>query len=224
MHQAGVMMSDKAAILGGKAYTIVAHEDLEEHWSDMGVPTNATVLGWDILADPIVAVRYYLPGGYANNQTLRTSPERFFRSQQYFVKTNLPLHHIYEAVSPPEVSQQAYSSVDPLEHHASAQNRARMLRRLMELVMRDRSVPEQGRDDLQRIYGSILTVNNLLKDRFVYPSPSRGEKPLPNGTRVPRRKNARATIKRARALDARLTYCKSRIQYCKHFIVSKLVQ
>ena len=224
MHQAGLMMSDKAAILGGKPYTIVAHEDMEEHWSDMGVPTNATVLGWDILADPIVATRYYLPGGYASNQTLRTSPERFFRSQQYFAKTNLPLHHIYEAISPPELSQQAYSSVNPLENHASAQNRARMLRRLMELVLKDRAVPEQGRDDLQRIYGSILTVNNLLKDRFAYPSPSRGEEPLPNKTRIPRQRNRKAMIKRARALDARLTYCKNRVQYCKHPVVSELKQ
>ena len=82
------------------------------------------------------------------------------------------------------------------EKPRSTAHRAMMLQELAMQALRDRSRPAGGREDLQVIHGSLKTANRVLKDRFVYPSPSRGEPSLRWGSCVPRTSDMAETRKK----------------------------
>ena len=83
-----------------------------------------------------------------------------------------------------------------------------MTRDLMIKALRDRSVVIPGREAVQPILGNLRrTLDAVLRDRFIYPSPSRGEPALPMGTTVPRQEDLEETKRAALMVDARKAHC-----------------
>ena len=215
MYAAREFIQEKAACVAASPHVILAVENVPYFWTVTGVPQDATTLVWEVTSDPGVAARQFTTGTYGDVEFLQTDPDTFFRMQQAFLQIEQPLSNIYKAIKPPDTSKEASSAINPLNNARETVPRARMCRRLTDGTFADREKPDPGRDDLQVISGSIHTLMKLYKDRFVWPSPSRGEPPLgEDDTRVPRTADMEQTKRNAMILRAREAYCKA--QGCKH--------
>ena len=178
--------------------TIVASENIVRTWSMTGVPLDDSIIGWDIPSDPTVAARFL-----GRNVTDRQAPPQlpiveFCLAHRAFLCMDMPISEMYRVcIGENEVTEKPRSTA----------HRAMMLQELAMQALRDRGRPAAGREDLQVIHGSLKTANRILKDRFVYPSPSRGEPSLRWGSRVPRTPDMAETRKNAKNVDARRGFC-----------------
>ena len=187
----------------GHANVVVISEDPVRAWSIMGVPSGPALVAWDLLTDPVLAHLYYTNG--QEPRPLETS-ESFVRSHDAFVRSNLPLSEVY--------SRCGKTSVRDDMRLRSTAARAVMTRDLAIQVFdaRTRLIPE--RDVTQVIHGSLKTCDAVLRDRFLYPSASRGEAALPLGTQVPRLADPQETRRNALVVEARRAHCR-REQCCQ---------
>ena len=185
--------------------TIVASENLVRTWYTTGVPLDDSIIGWDIPSDPTVAARFL-----GRNVTGRQTPPQlpvveFCLAHRAFLRMDMPVSEMYRVcIGEDEVTKRPGSTA----------HRAMMLQELAMQALRDRNRPAGGREDLQVIYGSLKTMNRILKVRFVYPSPSRGEPSLRWGSRVPRTPDMVETWRNAKNVDARRGFCG--LEGCQH--------
>ena len=215
MYAAREFIQEKASCVAMSPHVILAVENVSYFWTMTGVPQDATTLVWEVTSDPAVAARQFTTGTYKDVEFLQTDPDSFFRMQQAFLQIEQPLSNTYKAIKPPDTSKEASSAINPLDNARETVPRARMCRQLTDGTFADREKPDPGRDDLQVISGSIHALMKLYKDRFSWPSPSRGEHPMgEDDTRVPRTADMEQTKRNALILRARELYCKA--QGCKH--------
>ena len=184
MYAAMDALERKARAYGGSVYMIMACENVVQLYSMMGIPHYESTVGWDIPTDPLVAARYFTEGRCKEGQPLEVESDAFCRMHNTFLKLEQPISHIFDEVGPPERGNAV--TQNPKMRPRSTMARADACRGLMDQVLVDRQHPDPGRDDLQPILGSVYVVDKFLKDYFSYPSPARGERPLPMKTRVPR--------------------------------------
>ena len=215
MYAVREFIQEKASCVAMSPHVILAVENVPYFWTMTGVPQDATTLVWEVTSDPGVAARQFTTGTYKEVEFLQTDPDSFFRMQQAFLQIEQPLSNTYKAIKPPDTSKEASSAINPLDNARETVPRARMCRQLTDATFVDREKPDHGRDDLQVISGSIHAIMKLYKDRFSWPSPSRGEHPMgEDDTRVPRTADMEQTKRNALILRARELYC--RAQGCKH--------
>ena len=185
---------------------VIVSENLVRAWSVMGVPHDPSVIGWDIMTDPGTAARML----GRKTQELSSPPaltaDEFVVTFRAFLRMDLPVSEVYKNIVKPDEKI--------LKTPRATQSRAEMCRDVGLQVLRDRSQPAGGREDVQPILGSLETAYRILGDRFIYPSPSRGETPLPWGSQVPRLPDMEQTIKNAKMLDVRRAFCVQ--EQCRH--------
>ena len=205
MYAAMSLLEEKARAHAGGVYVVLLVENAVTLFSRTGVPEMASTMVWDIMTDPLTAIRHSITGDYDQNKFIEVESDAFLRMQESYLKADMPVSHLYQKIRKNFIDPQG---LDPLKLPRRTINRSSMCLGVGEALMKDRQRAIHGRDDIQPIYASLHTVNLFMKDRFVYPSPSRGEEPLKNRTRVPRTSDMAETERNARAIDAQKEACK----------------